>query len=192
VGVPRESTMPVPPRSLKVVVLSGVPACGKSSLALGLIKKCGESPTQFTYRLLRGQVYSKSKIILFGLYEDEAKLGLDCYSHAAQPQLLKAIAALAQSNLKPHFRVFMEGDRVGSLQCLTKMGSITNVNLHVFVVKVESQVWQERLAQREAKRGSPYNSTWLRTTQSKIQNIDNNLKKKTTRSSTSHIEQHNP
>lgn len=144
---------------MKLAALIGEPACGKSTLALEVIKAL-PGGSHLAHGLLRGTLHEH--VAVFGSYAPLEKFpGTDRLSMAVQPH--------AEDYLRKHcdrdFRIFFEGDRLGNVKFLTMAKSLAETKIFVLSASHETK------SARHQSRGDSQNEKFLKSRATKVKNI---------------------
>lgn len=135
---------------MKVIIISGEPGTGKSSLVKTLLPADSEA---FSRGLVKG--HRKGSVLFVGIYGTNTKYpGTDRLSMAVQPELLRQIKD-EYANAGIH-TVVMEGDRITNPSMVSALAEL-GIHTKVYVLKVDQDVLQAR----RQKRGDTFDEKWL-------------------------------
>lgn len=149
---------------MKVLILGGVPASGKSSMMLEVIKRLGkkEKGVPFARNGVKGLLFAKQKILILGSYEREDFPGTDTLAMNIQPKVVALLQAMKDDDIS----VCCEGDRLfnaGFIQSVKNMGVV----YQIIILEVAAEI----VSLRRNKRAKEQNAVWLKGRASKVANI---------------------
>lgn len=145
---------------MKVIVIAGEPASGKSTIVKKLING---SPINFQYGLVKG--HAIGSVLFIGTYKPgERYPGTDRLSMAVQPCLQEML--LTRVTIEPFQTIVFEGDRLCN-PSLIKWLERHKIETQVFHVLVS----EETLQARRVARGDTFDEKWLRGRKTKVSNF---------------------
>lgn len=148
---------------MKVIVIAGEPAVGKSTLMKRVIERIGWSGKEITSD---GFVYTvvglDKRVAVLGFYEEgETFGGTDRYAMNIQSKAETALEELAEK----HRVLLFEGDRLFNAKFLESLHK--RFPMKVFLLEANA----EEKEKRHSKRGDSQNKTWLAGRATKLENI---------------------
>jgi hypothetical protein len=151
---------------MKIVILGGVPASGKSSAVKEVIRllEKTEKPSAFLSNGVKGILFDKQRVLVLGDYEREQFPGTDALSMSVQPKVLSLLKEMQGERIA----VCLEGDRLFNLSFIRAVG---RMGILCEVVVVEAS--QEVLRRRRGERKTLHDAVWLKGRESKVRNIKN-------------------
>lgn len=158
---------------IRIVAIGGVPATGKSTLMLAIIKRFSEEPKQLHWgKLVRGLIFQNNKAIVLGFYDKgESFGGTDRLSLAVQPEVFKFLEGCNVGNSMNGYTIYFEGDRLFNLSFLEQIGKM-NIQSLLIMLHTEKSV----LRARHLKRKDNQNETWLKGRETKYARMEKNPK----------------
>lgn len=152
---------------MKVVIVSGEPATGKTTLAQEVVKKLGFG-FPFKEGLVSGTYHRGFGTYVIGEYGPGPGFwGTDKLSMAALPQIKSWLAEKA--DVEPGSFVFMEGDRVTSASFISEIRALYDVEVLVLTAGLGT------LNKRHAARKDDQSESFLKGRRTKINNLVNTM-----------------
>lgn len=144
---------------MRIILIAGEPATGKTTLMKEIIKECGPS-VRFKQGLVEGQHHFRRNLIVLGKYDGGTFDGTDRLSMAVVPALVKWLEAQDGAN-----DILMEGDRVTSRSLIDQIkGRYSFAGFCLLADK-------EMIDQRHQARGDAQSEVFLRGRKTKIKNL---------------------
>jgi len=153
---------------MKIIVIGGAPATGKSAIVETIIKEQSEGKGQPAITDYKGMVYTKIPTgYVLGTYEPGNMFpGTDGLSMSVMPLVKEFLGWVHSSN--PKAVVLFEGDRLFTRDFLVFCSTITEVKIFVLVTPPDLTV--KRIHERQLK-GKPFNLVFYRGRVTKISRI---------------------
>jgi hypothetical protein len=154
---------------IKVVVIGGVPASGKTTLFRQFLERYQETPVVFESGLVNGSHYPIAKVSVLGDYTQKAGLfaGTDRFSMAAQPSFTQFVQRIARNQSWDGWTVMLEGDRLfnsKTLKLLEELQEDEACESLKIALKVTPEIQKKRIKQR----GSDQTQSWLQGRTTKV------------------------
>lgn len=153
---------------MKILIMGGVPASGKSSIMKKVISILGQKgkQTPFISMGVKGLLFSKQKVLILGDYEREEFPGTDTFAMNIQPKVIELIHSMKNEQIS----VCFEGDRLFNTSFIHAIKKM-DIPYQIMILNVDKAV----LEQRRKSRKSTQDDVWLRGRKSKVKNIMNDL-----------------
>jgi len=152
---------------MKVIILGGEPATGKTTIMKNLIRR--KKLKSLEHKLLRGSIDKKSKLILLGIYDkgidEDSFCGTDRLSMSVQPD---AIAFVEKASKKyTDYTLLLEGDRLFNQKFLDSIKGY-GLAISIIVLGVSKKELHKRHKHRE---GDTQTDKFLKGRKTKVNNI---------------------
>lgn len=143
--------------ALKVIVIAGEPATGKTTLVQKTFNPQG-LPKTFKFGRLRG--HTDGRIFVGGVYDGSLFQGTDKLSMAVQPDAVDFVRN------QPEGVLVMEGDRVANPKFLSALDGL-KCECHLVFLRAPDTLLHER----HQSRGDKQNPRWLKSRATKNENL---------------------
>jgi hypothetical protein len=159
---------------LKVTMLFGEPAVGKTSIVREVIKYLGPSAGEVKsnigldgrhFNFARGLAYPKHNVIVMGLYSGEKNDGTDRLGLNTSPPMLNLLDRLQKYPPLSDWNVLIEGDRCANATFIDTAASL--VDLRLFNVWTDT----DELVRRHRSRNDTQTTVWLNGRATKVRNL---------------------
>ena len=145
----------------KVTVICGLPCTGKTYLMRTIMRQLGSSFRSFNFGVLHGTFYADSNVYVIGIYDSEIYSGTDRLSMAVQPVLERFLEKVG-----PGAKLIMEGDRITTASFLRNVREGGH-ELSLYILKIS----EKEMGRRRAERKDSKTDAWMKSRETKIQNI---------------------
>jgi len=150
---------------MKVVLIGGEPATGKSTLVKQVISGLPNDSVQFKHGTVCGYRWPTAKVTLLGIYNEGDQFpGTDRLSMSVQQQVFNYISASADTDSKNDV-LLIEGDRLFNMKFID--GCKAQCKVVVFVLTTPEDV----LSRRHVIRGDSQGGPFLKGRKTKVDNI---------------------
>lgn len=149
---------------MKILIIGGVPATGKSCMMLEIIKRLEqkEKRSLFVNNGVNGLLFAKQKILILGSYERDDFPGTDTLSMNIQPKVVSLLKAMKDDDVS----VCCEGDRLFNESFIQSIKAM-KIPYQIIILEVTADI----VASRRSKRAKEQNAIWLKGRASKVANI---------------------
>ena len=141
----------------RILALGGKPATGKTTLLREVIKAY-KPFIKFNFGLVKGMYFSKHSLYIIGIYDKSVFSGTDKLSMAVQPDFIRFCKKIENG------KILFEGDRLFNQSLFDK------VDCDIMVIEVNEKIEK----QRHKKRNDSQSAKFIKSKQTKIENIKKN------------------
>lgn len=159
---------------MKIIAIGGEPATGKTTLMRGVLEIMG--PKNFVpwqYKLVRGHLSMVNRLLILGLYDDaQTFAGTDRLSMGVMPDAVGMLAEFGElfPGRADQMTILFEGDRLFNAKFLAACGTIAETMPIVLTTSAEAK------KERHEKRGDNQTEKWLKSRETKLRNIQKEIR----------------